>query len=93
MKTIIYKNPVLSGILLNLSAMFLSIYGIKYSITPLIIMIMPVGILNRKIIDNGTDMNNKKKALIIVSFVVMLVIYFLYNQYFHNMINNELENM
>jgi len=54
---------------------------------------MPVGILNRKIIDNGTDMNNKKKALIIVSFVVMLVIYFLYNQYFHNMINNELENM
>ena len=61
--------------------------------TPLIIMIVPVGILNRKIIDNGTDMNNKKKALIIVSFVVMLVIYFLYNQYFHNMINNELENM
>ena len=93
MKSIIYKNPVISGILLNLSAMFLSIYGIKYSITPLIIMIMPVGILNRKIIDNGTDMNNKKKALIIVSFVVMLVIYFLYNQYFHNMINNELENM
>jgi hypothetical protein len=93
MKTIIYKNPVLSGILLNLSAMFLSIYAIKYSITLLIIMIMPVGILNRKIIDNGTDMNNKKKALIIVSFVVMLVIYFLYNQYFHNMINNELENM
>ena len=93
MKTIIYKNPVLSGILLNLSAMFLSIYAIKYSITLLIIMIMPVGILNRKIIDNGTDMNNKKKALIIVSFVVMLVVYFLYNQYFHNMINNELENM
>jgi len=93
MKSIIYKNPVISGILLNLSAMFLSIYGIKYSITPLIIMIMPVGILNRKIIDNGTDMNNKKKALIIVSFVVMLVVYFLYNQYFHNMINNELENM
>ena len=93
MKSIIYKNPLISGILLNLSAMFLSIYGIKYSITPLIIMIMPVGILNRKIIDNGTDMNNKKKALIIVSFVVMLVVYFLYNQYFHNMINNELENM
>jgi hypothetical protein len=93
MKSIIYKNPVISGIMINVSAMFLSIYAIKYSITPLIIAIIPVGILNRKIIDNGIDMNNKKKALIIVSFVVMLVVFFLYSQYFHNMINWKLENM
>ena len=61
MKLIIYKKPVISGIILNLAAMFLSVYAIKYRIPYLIIAMIPVGILNRKIIDNGTDINNKKK--------------------------------
>lgn len=84
MKLIFYKNPVISGILLNLSAMFLSIYAIKYRITPLIIMIGLVGVLNRKIIDNGINMNNKKKTLIVVSFIVLISVFFIYNnEYFY----------
>lgn len=92
MKSIIYKNPVISGILLNISAIFLSIYAIKYNITPLIILIIPVGIFNRKIIDNGADMNNKKKILILVSFGVMIGVFLLYNRYISNMRINELIN-
>ena len=91
MKSIIYKRPVISGIILNLVAMFLSVYVIKYRISYLIIAIIPVGILNRKIIDNGIDMNNKKRALILVSFTIMIAAFFLYNLYFHNMISEQLE--
>lgn len=91
MKSIIYKNPVISAIIINLAAMFLSVYAITYRISYLIIAIIPVGILNRKIIDNGIDMNNKKKALILVSFTIMIVVFFLYNLYFHNMISEQLE--
>ena len=93
MKSIIYKNPVISAIILNLVAMFLSVYAITYRIPYLIIAIIPVGILNRKIIDNGKDMNNKKKALILVSFTIMIVVFFFYNLYFHNMISEQLEQM
>lgn len=92
MKSIIYKNPVISGILLNISAMFLGIYAIKYDITSLIMMMVPVGILNRKIIDNGTDMSNSKKMYILISFGVMIGVFLIYNIYIHNMRINELIN-
>jgi len=92
MKSIFYENPVISGILINLSAMFLSIYAIKYSVTPFTIMLVLVGSLNRKIIDDGTDMNNKKKILIVVSFVGMLGIILFYNKYFYNIRVIEIEN-
>ncbi|WP_297421046.1 hypothetical protein [Clostridium sp.] len=87
MKLIFYKNPVISGILLNLFTMFLSIYAIKYNITPLILMIGFVGVLNRKIIDSGINMNSRKKTLIIVSFIVMSSVFFIYNEYFYYYVN------
>lgn len=93
MKSIIYKNPVIAGILLNLSAMFISINAIKYSIAPVIIMIILVGMLNRKIIDNGIDVNNRKKNLIVVSFIVMIGVLFIYNLFIYNMGNNEIMNI
>ncbi|WP_236895438.1 hypothetical protein [Clostridium beijerinckii] len=93
MKSIIYKNPVISGIIINLVAMFVSVYATKYRISYLIIAIIPVGIVNRKIIDNGIDMNIKKKVLILVSFTIMIVVFILYNQYCYNMINEQLEQM
>ena len=72
--------------------MFLSIYAIKYNVTSFTIMLVLVGSLNRKIIDDGTDMNNKKKILIVVSFVGMLGIILFYNKYFYNIRVIEIEN-
>ncbi len=92
MKSIIYKNPVITGILLNLSTIFLSIYAIKYSIQPLMLIPILVGILNRKIIDNGTDMNNKKKVLILLSFGIMISVILIYGRYIHDMRINEILN-
>lgn len=93
MKSIIYKNPVTFGIILNISAMFVAIYAIKYSISPLFMAIITVGIINRKILDNGVCMNKKKKTIILFSFAVMISVIFLYNIYFHNMISEQLEKM
>lgn len=62
MKSLLYKYPVLSGIILNLSAMCLVIYAIKSQIFLLMMLTCPAaGILNRKILDNGFNVNNKKK--------------------------------
>lgn len=76
MKSIIYKNPVISAILLNFFTMFLSIIIIKKGlISYFIIMIMIFnGILNGKILNNGTDMNNNKKIFIIISVVIMICV-------------------
>jgi len=93
LKSIIYKNPVKSGIILNLFSMCLSIYAIKYSVSLLSIAIVSVGILNRKIIDNGVCLDKKKKMIIMVSFIIMISVFFIYSQYFHYIINKQLENI
>lgn len=75
MKSIIYKNPVISAILINFFTMFLNIIIIKKGLISYVMMIMIFnGILNGKILNNGTDMNNNKKILIIVSVVIMICV-------------------
>ncbi|MBB6624150.1 hypothetical protein H7E67_11985 [Clostridium gasigenes] len=88
MKSIIYNNPVISAILLNLFSLFLCLY--IYSFFGFILTIMPLtGFLNGKIIVNGTDMNNKKKILIIVSLLMMIgiILFSIYNMIINKFIN------
>lgn len=92
MKSIIYNNPVISAILLNLFSLFLCLYTYIYihSFFGFILTIMPLtGFLNGKIIVNGTDMNNKKKILIIVSLLVMIciILFSIYNMIINKFIN------
>jgi hypothetical protein len=82
MKTIIYKNPIISAMMLNLFTLFLGIYiyinNSSYFIFP---VMMFTGLLNGKILNHGTDMNNKKKILIIGSLIVMsgTFVFYIYN--------------
>lgn len=92
MKSIIYKNPVISAILLNLFFLFLCLYIYTYihSFFGFILTIMPLNVfLNGKIIVNGTDMNNKKKIIIIVSLLVMIgiILFSIYNMIINKFIN------
>ncbi|MBU3137611.1 hypothetical protein KPL39_15205 [Clostridium gasigenes] len=90
MKSIIYKNPVISAILLNLFSLFLCLYIYIHSFFGFILTIMPLnGFLNGKIIVNGTDMNNKKKILIIVSLLIMIgiILFSIYNMILNKFIN------
>ncbi|MCR1949821.1 hypothetical protein NSA50_01955 [Clostridium sp. DSM 100503] len=62
MNKILYKNPVMSAIVINLFTLLLLIYSInKRSLVFIYIMPFFTGVINRKIMDNGEDITTKKK--------------------------------
>jgi hypothetical protein len=92
MKSLIYKNPLLSAIIINSITLFICIYSIfKTSIFFMPIMVF-VGIINRKIIDNGKGLNRKKKILIHTSFFLMLIVFLAYGSYIHDLRDMEITN-
>lgn len=86
MKLKIYKNPVISAVLLNLISMIFIMCIIKSGFIILILMVIPVSTANRKIIDNGINMNRKKKAVILVSFWTMMTFCMIHFLYMRNVI-------
>ncbi|MDI9215827.1 MULTISPECIES: hypothetical protein [Clostridium] len=80
MNKILYKNPVMSAIVINLFTLLLLIYSINKRLL-VFIYIMPffTGVINRKIMDNGEDITTKKKVIIIFSFLLILTIYLFYS--------------
>jgi len=73
--------------------MFSGIYAIKYSMAPLFVVIAPIlGGINRKIIDNGIDMNKKRKMIILISFGVAISCLLFYNRYIYKARINEIIN-
>ncbi|ENK1243147.1 hypothetical protein ACFLKB_09170 [Clostridium sp. FAM 1755] len=93
MRKIIYKNPIIAGIFLNMVYMFSGMYAIKYSMTPLLVVMAPIlGGINRKIIDNGIDMNRKRKMIILISFVVAISCLLFYSRYIYKVRINEIIN-
>lgn len=66
---------------IKLSTMFLFLYGVSYNIIYLDVIPDLAGIINREIIDNGINMNNKKKTLILASFILMICVSLLYGEY------------
>ena len=78
MKSIIYKNPVISAVVLNIITLIVFIYAInekKYAFTMIIIAI---AIVNTRIVDNGKNINKMRKAIIYMSFILMSIIYISY---------------
>jgi hypothetical protein len=89
-KSIIYKNPVIAAVSINILALILYIYSIaerEYWIT---MPLMIVGIVNRRIIDNGENINNHKKNIILISFFLMVTIFISYTFHVNNVRNMEI---
>ncbi|WP_195266849.1 hypothetical protein [Clostridium sp. 1001275B_160808_H3] len=64
MNKILYKNPVMSAIVINLFTLLLLIYSInKRKLVFIYIMPFITGVINRKIMDNGEDITTKKKVI------------------------------
>ncbi|MPQ30614.1 hypothetical protein E4V42_04105 [Clostridium estertheticum] len=81
MKSMIYKNPVISVVVINIITFIMCMYGINeraYAVTMLIIV---VGIVNRRIIDNGENIDKQKKTTMFISFFLILIIQFAYAMY------------
>lgn len=92
MKNIIKKYPVVAAIVINFTSTVIFMYTIKERsiifITPLVF----VGIINRQIIDNGNNLNKKKKIVIYISFFLLLAIGLVYNYYIYKAIENNIIN-
>ncbi|WP_291648329.1 hypothetical protein [Clostridium sp.] len=78
MKKILYKNPVMAAIIINLFTLFLLIYSINERISFLFMIPFFTGVLNRNIMDNGEYITNKNKIIIVSSFLLILAIYLIY---------------
>lgn len=85
MKSFVYKNPVISALIIDYITIVLTIYSINQEMVALIIL-PPIltGIINRRIIDNGKNMNKKKKIIIYVSFFLTVSIFSIYATYVYN---------
>lgn len=80
MKLVIYKYPVISAIIINISAFYIATYLYKNTLQFIIMFLLLVGFSNRNIIDNGSGMNTLKKVIIIGSLMLMIII-FLFSVY------------
>ncbi|MBL4935064.1 hypothetical protein JK636_04750 [Clostridium sp. YIM B02515] len=92
MKSILYRNPVISTIAINFMTMILFIYSINQRITALTISLMVTGVVNRRILDNGINLNKQKKTIIFLSFFISIGIAMLYNVYIHKIRLNQIIN-
>ena len=81
MKSIIYKNPVISAVALNIITLIVFIYAINEKGYAFTMIIIAIAIVNTRIVDNGKNINKMRKAIICMSFVLMSIIYISYAMY------------
>ena len=81
MKNVLYKNPVISAIFINILSLIIYISLVKDRIFIFVLFLSLIGVINRQIIINGLCVNREKKILIYSSFFLMLTIGFTYNVY------------
>ena len=83
MNSLIYRNPVVSVVTINLMTIILTIYSINQRIDPLSMSLMLVGIVNKRIIDKGENIDKQKKTIIYISFFSMIVTNIAYTTYMY----------
>lgn len=84
MKGILYKNPVVSAIIINIASLITYIYLIKDRNFIFTVFLILIGVINRKIIENGININKQKKTIIYISFFLMLALGLIYGLYVIN---------
>lgn len=87
---IIYENPVISSLLINVTSLLISIYAIKNNHMEIAMFFTMIGIVNGKILEHGVNLTKLKKALIFLSVFIMLSIFSVYNMHIHTIKANEI---
>lgn len=89
---IVYKNPVISAIIINIISLIMCIYSIMLRKTEFMIFLVLVGGINRRIIDKGNDIDKKKKIIIYISFFLMIGIGLFFSFYTNRVRYNQIIN-
>ena len=92
MKSIIYKNPVISAITINIVTLIIVIYGISIKQPLFTTLLFFVGIINRHILDNGQNVNKQKKSIVTISVIILVFIILAYSLHIHNVENMKIIN-
>ncbi|MBZ9637635.1 hypothetical protein [Clostridium sp. FP1] len=81
MKSMIYKNPVISVVVINIITFIMLMYAISERAYAVILLLTIVGIVNRLIIENGENIDKQKKTTMLISFFLIVIIQFAYTMY------------
>ena len=90
MKNVLYKNPVISAIFINILSLIIYISLVKDRIFIFVLFLSLIGVINRQIIISGICINKEKKILIYSSFFLMLTIGFICSVYVNRIWNKVL---
>ena len=81
MKSMIYKNPVISVVVINIITFIMFMYAISERAYAVTLLLTIVGIVNRRIIENGENIDKQKKTTMLISFFLIVIIQFAYSMY------------
>lgn len=90
MNSVIYKNPVISAIIINILSLIIYIYLTSRIESLFGIFLIFVGAFNRQVIDNGNNLDKKKKIIIYISFLLMITISLTYAFYMYKVRYNQI---
>ena len=92
MKSLIYRNPVISAITINLMIIILNIYSINQRIQPLTMALILISSVNKRIIEKGQNIDKQKKTIIYISFFSMIIANMAYITYMYIVRKRQLIN-
>lgn len=92
MKSLLYRNPVISAIAINFITMILLIYSINQRITPLTISLALTGVVNKRILNNSININKQKRTIIFLSFFINIAVAIIYSTYIYRVRRNQIIN-
>ena len=92
MKSLIYRNPVISAITINLMIIILNIYSINQRIQPLTMSLILLANVNKRIIEKGQNIDKQKKTIIYISFFSMIITNMAYIMYMYIVRKRQLIN-
>jgi hypothetical protein len=81
MKSMICKNPVISVVVINIITFIMCMYAISERAYAVTLLLTIVGIVNRRIIENGENIDKQKKTTMLISFFLIVIIQFAYAMY------------
>ena len=84
MKSLIYNYPLTFGTLINIISFLLNVYVYTFKseyIGLSILFMVWVGTANKDLIDNGHNMNKKRKRLLLGIIVMFYIIFTIYVSY------------
>lgn len=86
------KNPVILAITVNFITMILFIYSMNQRMFLSILPLMLTGVVNRRILDNGINLNKQKKTIIYLSLFIAMGLLFMYIRYTHGIRESRIIN-